>query len=52
MFFIKEKAEVGQIFQNFNKTILAQFQMKIQVFKAENDSIITPYLVHSSRSKA
>ena len=33
---MKEKSEVGQIFQNFNSMIQTQFQNKIQVLKTDN----------------
>ena len=33
---MKEKTEVGQIFQNFNSMIQTQFQTKIWVLKTDN----------------
>ena len=33
---MREKSEVGQIFQNFNSMIQTQFQTKIQVSKIDN----------------
>ena len=33
---MKEKSEVGQIFQTFHKMIQNQFQTKIQVLKTDN----------------
>ena len=37
VFLMKEKSEVGQIFQNFNRMIQTQFKTKIQVLKTDND---------------
>ena len=36
LFLMKEKSEVGQIFQNFNSMIQTQFQTKIQIIKTDN----------------
>ena len=36
VFLMKEKSEVGQIFQTFHKMIQNQFQTKIQVLKTDN----------------
>ena len=33
---MKEKSEVGQIFQNFNSMIKTQFQTRIQVLRTDN----------------
>ena len=47
---MKEKSEVGQIFQNFNSMIQTQFQIKIQVLKTNNakeyfKSVLGSYLM-------
>ena len=49
IFLMKEKSEVGQIFQNFNLMIQTQFQTKIQILKSDNareffQSILGTYL--------
>ena len=36
IYLMREKSEVGQIFQNFNKMIKNQFQTKIQVLRTDN----------------
>ena len=49
LFLMKEKSEIGIIFQRFNTTIQTQFQTKIQVLKTDNareyfGSILREYL--------
>ena len=36
VFLMKEKLEVGQVFQNFNTMIQTQFHTKIQIFRTDN----------------
>ena len=47
---MKNKSEVGEIFQRFHSMIQTQFQTKIQILKTNNakaffNSILGPYLI-------
>lgn len=50
VFLMKEKSEVGPIFQKFNTMVQTQFQTKIQILKTDNakeyfESILSDYLI-------